>query len=221
MSLAAHERFHMFDKIRITDWDSIIYSVMLLVPTIMFSIPIFMLAFYAVKKGLAGVNILRGLHPGDYATIFVCGLIYLLLLAGMRWAWRQPALVSIENNGEWICRNSFFYSLLRIPPDMPRRIEGMFQESKDENSNEVLFYVQMQIVTDLAPPVSMTFMSNRLENGEPDFFQKFGYPANLVILPGPGDIRMTPWHGWNSYGYVYLLDRNAAEAQINSGGKDR
>ncbi len=50
----------------------------------------------------------------------------------------------------------------------------------------------------------------------PFFFQKFGYPANLVPPAGPDGGKLTPWHGWNSYGYVYLLDRNAAEAQIKS-----
>lgn len=206
----------MFDKIRLTDWDTILYSVIIFVPTAMFTLSLIMLAFHTIKEYQAGKAIFRGLHPGDYATIFFCALLYLLMLFGMRWSWKAPAFVCVEKNGEWACRNSFGYALLRIPPDMPRRIESVISKSFDDNDKEFQYYVKMLIQTESAPPIAMTFMSQPLANGEPDFFQKFGYPANLVLLPGTDGSKLTPWHGWNSYGYVYLLDRNAVEAQLRA-----
>ncbi|PKL44250.1 MAG: hypothetical protein CVV41_06335 [Candidatus Riflebacteria bacterium HGW-Riflebacteria-1] len=213
---AASEGNLMFDKIRLIDWDTIVYSVIILVPAVLFTLPLLVLSFHTFKEYQAGKAIFRGLHPGDYVTIVVGGLLYLLMLLGIRWSWKSPAFVCVENSGEWVCRNSYGYSLLRIPPHMPRRIESTCSKSFDDAGVEFEYSVRMQIQTESAPPVAMTFMSQPLENGEPDFYQKVGYPANLVLLPGANDSKLTPWHGWNTYGYVYLLDKNIAEAQTNS-----
>lgn len=201
----------MFDKIRITDWNSIIYSIIILWPTFMFSMVYIALAWHFVKDYRAGLEMLKNLRTNEIVIFVVAGLISLPFFIAMYKALHWPAFLCIEDNGEWRCRNTFYYTLAVVPPEMPRRIEGSFTLTRHESSTEKFFTGYMKVWPENDSPFSLAYTAYPLENGEPDFFKKFGYPDSLVLMPGPDGGKITPWHAWNNYGYVYLPDKNQAE----------
>ncbi|KAF1082942.1 MAG: hypothetical protein GQF41_0709 [Candidatus Rifleibacterium amylolyticum] len=201
----------MFDKMRIIDWNSILYSAIILWPTFMFSLIFGAFAWEIKKDFRASLEMLKGLRNSDIGIFIFCCLVALPFFIAFYKSWYWPAFLCVEENGEWRCRNSYYYTLTIIPPAHPRRLESLFRTTTDDDGTEIYFTGGVRICPENTEPFSLEFTSYPLESGDPDFFKKFGYPDNLVLIADSAGRKFTPWHAWNNYGYVYLTDKNQAE----------
>ncbi len=171
----------MFDKMRIIDWNSILNSAIILWPTFMFSLIFGAFAWEFKKDFRAGLEMIKGLRNSDIGIFVICGLVALPFFIAFYKSWHWPAFLCVEENGEWRCRNSYYYTLTIIPPSQPRRLESLFRTTTDDDGTETYFTGGVRIWPENAEPFALEITSYPLENGEPDFFKKFGYPDTLFL----------------------------------------
>lgn len=142
-------------------------------------------------------------------TLIGLAIIYGPFLAGLWWSWNKPVIFMVERDGEWILRNSFYIALLRIPPDQPRQLEGCFQREFREDSLRDYYYVgDLNILTPSQPGITIRVTCDAQPDGNPDFFEKFGYGGATPYLAGPHEGTMTPMHTWNASGPVFAAEKS-------------
>ncbi len=201
----------MFDRIRVFDFGTVAIT----------GIIVFFLVFLGwiiagqILRPMLFPTVKESLEP-TYAstyrlvpTIVCLAIIYGPFLAGLWWSWNKLALLMIESDGEWVARNSFYIALLRIPPTQPRQLETCFHREFYEDSGKDYYYTgDLRILVPGRPDAAIRATCDEQPDGEPDFFTKFGYGTDTVMLEGPQGGRMTPLHTWGASGPVFIAERS-------------
>ncbi|MBU1108468.1 MAG: hypothetical protein KKB51_17465 [Candidatus Riflebacteria bacterium] len=200
----------MFNTVKFSDFDPVLYSAFFSWLTFLSTLPYIAALWDFVKSRQSREEILRSFrqaNQAEMAAFIFFVILWLIILAGMRWAWKKPAFLCIEKNGEWVIRNSFYLANCRIPPEQPRQIEWVFSKSYDDNGPDYSFSGYFLILRDNAPPISMQHSSQPMKDGTPDFFQQLGYPDGINMLTGLNGGQLTPRLTWNSSGPIILAEK--------------
>lgn len=203
----------MFDKIKSFDIGTFVLSGFAFWLFFLYAPLMVMWPFAILKEYLDGKDIFRQIYPYGIIVIIVSLIIFFFVLAGVRWSWTRTTFFIIEKNGEWVCRNSIYYAIHRIPPHVPRRLETVFNRSKDENGSGYIFSGLFYILQNTDPSIHMEGSADQLPNGESDFFHKLGFPDELVLSTGPNGGTTTDWYTWSSTGPVFLSHAKACESK--------
>lgn len=144
-------------------------------------------------------------------TLVCVAILYGPFLIGLWWSWNKPVVLMIERDGEWVLRNSLYVPLLRVPPEQPRQLEACFQRELHEDSLRDYYYAgDLRILIPSQPGISIRTTCDEQPDGEPDFFAKFGYGSDTVLLEGPHGGRATPLHTWSASGPVFVAEQPLA-----------
>ena len=192
--------------LRITDWNVIIYTLMLGWFFVILGLPLLYVAFELLED--PGVIFrLWEIKAEEAVPLLLVVALFVPVFLGMRHFWRQNAFFVVETSGDWVFRNFLYLTRVRIAAGQLRQIEGVFERSMDDNNRDYIYTGKIVVRPEAQAPFEFAHDSDPLPDGRPALYQRLGYPASMPFGKGPAGGQLTPMHSCSASGPVFVAEQ--------------
>ncbi len=192
--------------LRITDWSIVLYTLILGWFFVMLGLPILYIAIELIKDPRL-IFRLKEVKAEEAVPLLLVLVLFVPVFLGMRHFWRQNAFFVVEKNGDWVFRNFFYLTRVRIAAGQLRQLEGVFERSMDDNNRDYIYTGKILVRTEKQLPLEFAHDSEPLPDGRPALYQRLGYPTDMPFVNGPAGGQLTPTHGWSASGPVFVAEQ--------------